>query len=173
MRPREFVDGTHTRRRTSLPAEPGGNMYQHLLVTLDGTSQAECVIPHAVSLARALRARITFLKVVDAIDAGWSERGAVGKSVPYARTQTPYTERAQAYVDRIAAGVRDAGVDAGAIVRQGQPARKIIETARELGADAVAMATHSRRGLNRLVFGSVAEQVLHGATVPVLLVKSA
>lgn len=147
-------------------------MYQHLLVTLDGSAQAESVIPHAVDLARAMDASITFLRVVDAIDSGWSERGAVGKGVPHARLHAPYARRAQAYLDGVVERLGDSRLRANALVRQGPPARQIIDTAREVGADAIAMATHSRRGVNKLVFGSVAEQVLHGARVPVLLVKA-
>lgn len=58
------------------------------------------------------------------------------------------------------------------MVKQGAPAKQIVGTAREVEADAIVMATHSRRGLNRLMFGSVAEAVLHESHLPILLVRA-
>lgn len=54
----------------------------------------------------------------------------------------------------------------------GDPARRIIEYVAGAGIDLVAMATHGRSGIGRLVLGSVAEQVMRGVTVPVLLMRS-
>jgi nucleotide-binding universal stress UspA family protein len=83
-----------------------------------------------------------------------------------------FTDQAQAYLDRLAAQVRSSGVKAVVMVRQGQAAKQILAVARDVDADAIAMATHSRRGINRLMFGSVAEEVLHLSSLPVLLVRS-
>ena len=59
------------------------------------------------------------------------------------------------------------------MVKQGAPAKQIVATAKESDADAITMATHSRRGFNRLMFGSVAEEVLHESQLPILLVRAA
>jgi nucleotide-binding universal stress UspA family protein len=55
-------------------------------------------------------------------------------------------------------------------VRSGDPATEIVNAAHDLGADLVAMATHGRSGIRRVLFGSVAEGVLRRAPVPLLLV---
>jgi nucleotide-binding universal stress UspA family protein len=84
-----------------------------------------------------------------------------------------FTEQAQTYLERVAGQIRESGVTTHALVKQGQPAKQIVAAAREVQADAIAMATHSRRGINRLMFGSVAEEVLHESSLPVLLIRSA
>jgi len=146
-------------------------MFRHLLVTLDGTSRSEAVIPHALDIARSMGSQITLLRIVDAPASDWSERGAIGKAHLETTTGAALTERARDYLARVAALVRQSGVQVSTIVEEGAPARRIVAAADEIGADAIAMATHSRRGINRLMFGSVAEAVLHQANVPVLLVR--
>jgi nucleotide-binding universal stress UspA family protein len=64
-----------------------------------------------------------------------------------------------------------AGMRVQTAVRVGDPATEIVEAARETGADLIAMTTHGRSGLGRLLFGSVAEAVLRRAHVPVFLLR--
>lgn len=148
-------------------------MFKHILVTVDGTPQAEAVIPHALDVARAMGAQITILRVVEPVNSDWSERGAVGKGHGESSAHSAFTEHAESYLLRLAASIDGAGVKVTTVVKQGQPARQIVATADETDADAIAMATHSRRGLNRLMFGSVAEVVLHESNLPVILVRAA
>jgi nucleotide-binding universal stress UspA family protein len=54
----------------------------------------------------------------------------------------------------------------------GEPWEKIIETAREIGADLIVMGTHGRRGVSRALIGSVAEKVVRLATIPVLVARA-
>lgn len=148
-------------------------MFKHILVTVDGTPQAECVIPHAIDIARSMGAEVTILRVVEPVNAEWSERGAVGKGRSDSGAPSAFTTHAEAYMARLAQSLSGAGVDVHTVVKQGQPARQITATAEDIDADAIAMATHSRRGLNRLMFGSVAEVVLHESNLPVILVRAA
>lgn len=147
-------------------------MYKHLLVTLDGTPRAEAVLPHAIDVAKSMGAELTLLRVVDAVNAEWSERGAVGKGSPESTIRSMFAEQALTYLDRISAQAHAAGVKAQSMVKQGQPAKQIVNAANEVDADVIAMATHSRRGINKLMFGSVAEEVLHLSNLPILLVRS-
>ena len=147
-------------------------MFKHLLVTLDGTPQGETVVPYAADLARAMRADLTLLRIVESASADWSERGAIGKASADETIRSLFLEQAQSYLDRVAAQLAGTGAAVHTTVRQGQPARQIVAAAKDLGADAIAMSTHSRRGIGRLMFGSVAEQVLHETNLPVLLVRS-
>ena len=59
------------------------------------------------------------------------------------------------------------------VVVQLQPARTTLEIAREWKADLIALATHGEGALTRLVFGSVADKIIRGATVPLLVVRPA
>jgi nucleotide-binding universal stress UspA family protein len=149
-------------------------MFKHLLVTLDGTQRSEAVIPHALDIARSMGARITLLRVVDAVNSDWSERGAMGKGSASAATiRSLFAEQAQSYLDRVASQLSSSGIEAATMVCQGHAGKQIVTTAKDVDADAIAMATHSRRGLNRLMFGSVAEEVLHESSLPVLLIRAA
>jgi nucleotide-binding universal stress UspA family protein len=56
-------------------------------------------------------------------------------------------------------------------VRRGEPVEEIVECAREVDADLIAMTTHGRSGLGRWLFGSVAEAVLREAEIPVFLMR--
>jgi nucleotide-binding universal stress UspA family protein len=148
-------------------------MFKHLLVTLDGSPRAEAVIPHAIDIAKAMRAEVTLVRVVDAANSDWSERGAIGKSQASTSIKSTYVDQATVYLNRVAEQLRAAGVTAHAIVKQGHAAKQIVATAKEADADAITMATHSRRGLNKLMFGSVADEVLHESQLPILLVRAA
>jgi nucleotide-binding universal stress UspA family protein len=55
---------------------------------------------------------------------------------------------------------------------EGEPARTIVDLAREAGADLIVLGSHGRTGLDRLLMGSVAEHVVRKAGCPVLTVKS-
>lgn len=67
--------------------------------------------------------------------------------------------------------LREQGYTVATIVRFGDPANEIVEVAEQEHVDLIAMATHGRTGVYRLLQGSVAEHVLHRAPVPVLLVQ--
>jgi nucleotide-binding universal stress UspA family protein len=148
-------------------------MFKHLLVTLDGSPRAEAVIPHAIDIAKTTGAELTLLRVVDAANSDWSERGAIGKSSAASTIRSTYVDEATAYLDRVAEQVTHAGVTAHAVVKQGQPAKQILATVKEADPDAIAMATHARRGIDRLMFGSVAEEIILKSLVPILLVRAA
>jgi nucleotide-binding universal stress UspA family protein len=127
-------------------------LFKHILVPLDGTAESETVIPHARDAARAMRAQLTLLRVVEP-SAG--------------------PEDTRAYLIDLRARLRMADVTAHLLIKQGAPAEQILEAAHEVSADAIAMATHSRRGLSRMMVGSVAEEIVRLADVPVLLVRAA
>ena len=162
-------------------------MFKHLLITLDGSPRAEAVIPHAIDVAKTMGAEVTLLRIVDAANSDWSERGAIGKSLTSTSIKSAYVDQAKGYLDRIAEQLRAAGVMTHAVVKQGQAAKQIVAVAKEADAaakqivavakeadaDVIAMATRSRRGLNKLMFGSVAEEVLRESQLPILLVRSA
>jgi nucleotide-binding universal stress UspA family protein len=79
---------------------------------------------------------------------------------------------AEEYLAPIAVELRNKGVKVESRVRQGHPVDQIVAATRETGADLIAMSTHGRGGLGRLVFGSVAQAVLRHAEVPVFLMRA-
>ncbi len=147
-------------------------MFTHLLVTLDGTRHAESVLPYAINLAKRLSAEITVIRVATPTLGATSERGAIGKRPAANARASASVAEAEAYLQNIAANNGAFGVAISTDVREGDAATEILRAASELGVDAIALSTHSRRGLDRLMFGSVAEQVVHGTSLPVILLRS-
>jgi nucleotide-binding universal stress UspA family protein len=79
---------------------------------------------------------------------------------------------ADSYLRAIADRLRGAGVSVAYEQQVGSAAEVITDRARERGADLIAMTTHGRGGLGRLVFGSVADAVLRSAPCPIFLVRA-
>ena len=64
------------------------------------------------------------------------------------------------------------GVTINTMVTTGNAAEEILKAADELKVELIAMSTHGRSGLRRLAFGSITDKVLHGASIPVLMVRA-
>jgi nucleotide-binding universal stress UspA family protein len=75
------------------------------------------------------------------------------------------------YVQDMAERFSAKGLDAEALVRRGAVVDTILHTADELGVDLIAMASHGYRGFARLIYGSVAADVLHRARTPMLILR--
>ena len=76
----------------------------------------------------------------------------------------------ETYLAGIADGLKKEGIPVQArVVKHAVPARAILKTAKEVGSDLIAMATHGYGGLARAVMGSVADKILRGSSCPILL----
>jgi nucleotide-binding universal stress UspA family protein len=80
---------------------------------------------------------------------------------------------AEDYLDNLKLSLGDETIDT--VVKEGDYAENILQTAKEMKADMIVMGTHSRKGLDKILLGSVAENVLHHSTIPLFIipVKSA
>lgn len=139
-----------------------------ILVPLDGSKLAEEMLPCVEELASRLHAEVRFLQVVDPrVESGifTAEAGFISR-----RVEEDIRE-SESYLIEIADGWRAKDIDAKWEVMQGIPARCIIQSARAHKCTLIAMSTHGRSGLSRMVFGSVADEVLRESGIPVLLVK--
>ncbi len=79
--------------------------------------------------------------------------------------------KAEQYLERIRARLKRRRIAARTVVRAGDPAAIIVDRARAEGVDLIALTTHGRTGLRRLLMGSVAEAVLRKSSVPVVLAR--
>jgi nucleotide-binding universal stress UspA family protein len=79
--------------------------------------------------------------------------------------------RAREYLQNVAERLRTQGVEVDIAVAKGEAVERIGARASETGADLIALATHGRTGLSRLVLGSVADKIVRGSKLPVLLVR--
>ena len=146
-------------------------MFKHILVPLDGSLLAEQALAPAGRVAEKFGGRLLLLRVVtqDRSLPGLPYLSARSTPAPVGPAR-PLMEEAEAYLD----GLRlpNPCVPVRTLVLAGAPPELIIATATEHDVDLIVMSTHGRAGITRLLYGSVAEAVLRGATVPVLLVPS-
>jgi nucleotide-binding universal stress UspA family protein len=147
-------------------------MQREILVPLDGSPLAETILPHAQLLAQSTGSAVTLLSAVPTVLTANAVAGPLGLE-PYDEhaweTDVTY---AHDYLVGVAARLEVEGLRVRAHVVEGAPAPVILDyAARHPAVSTIAMATHGRSGLGRWVFGSVAAQVLHGAAIPLLLVR--
>ena len=143
-------------------------MYKRALVPLDGSPMAETIIPFITEIAGPLEMSVTLLRVIEPLTSVVTDFGqpvVVDDVAERARD-------AEEYLAPLAAMLRARGIDASWCVRRGRADTEIVEGARANGADLIAMTTHGRSGFGRLLFGSVAEQVLRQADVPVFMMRA-
>jgi nucleotide-binding universal stress UspA family protein len=150
--------------------------FRHALVPLDGSDLAEEALAAAVPLGVMLGARFTLLRVVTP---PVTELYPVAPVVAAGSGVVPAVidglrEEAEVYLGRVARPLRERGLEVTTRVTVGGgPASVILEEARAGNCDLIALATHRRRGLPRLFLGSVADKVVRGAGVPVLVLGAA
>ncbi len=134
---------------------------RRMVVTLDGSSFSEEVLAPAVEFARATGARLSLLQVV-------TRRGLRGLLRPGEQS----AESAEQFLRDVRSRIpEELGPVDVRVVEEGNAAAGIVREARREEVDLVAMATHGRGGLRRVILGSVAESVIRAAEVPVLLYR--
>ena len=141
-------------------------MYRRAIVPLDGSEVAETIMPLIFEIAGPLE--VTLLRVNVPVPLVIIE-GAVQPMI-----EDPELARidAEEYLAPLAVDLRRRGIRVNTQVRRGEAAEEILKAAREANADVIAMTTHGRSGLGRLLLGSVAETVLRESHLPVLLLRS-
>lgn len=122
-----------------------------ILVPLDGSTLSESALPVALRLAKARKAKAVLVNV----RADWNHNGVKNRRLEEIRSRF---ERA--------------GVPTEVYVTKGDPATQILNAARRRNADLIVMNSHGRSGFARLMLGSVAEEIIHGGGVPVLMTRN-
>lgn len=149
-------------------------MYRKILVPLDGSELAEKVLPHVEAIALGTGAEIVLLRVPIYPYVAPSPSAEMGgwymPEFSAEMTEDVQKEVAE-YLDKVKDQLSTHGLKVSTAVKDGLASRAIIDYARAEGVDLIAMTTHGRTGLSRVVFGSVAEEVLRGADKPMLLVR--
>lgn len=148
-------------------------MSKPLLVTLDGSALGETVLPWAVYLARARKLSLVLARAVAwPLVLGDGMAGSYLTPEMYDEVLAAERQAATEYLEAVRQRLASEGPDVEIAVRAGEPAEALLDLADELGAYAIAMTTHGRGGLARVVLGSVAERVLQHTTRPILLVRA-
>jgi len=139
--------------------------YDDVLVPTDGSDAAEAAVDHGIAVADAFDATLHAFHVVD-LSAMTTGSGVE----PPTQQLERYTEAGEAAVDAVADRAREAGLDAVTSVEHGFPSADLLDYVDEAGVDLVAMGTHGRTGIDRVLLGSTTERILSRSPVPVLAV---
>ena len=143
-------------------------MYKRVLVPLDGSGLAEAILPFVEQVAGPLDAEVVLLNVIEPPSPGEVIASAGVVSPDAWRIRELEVKRYLAGVERRLAAK---GLRVERRLQMGRAADEILATATASGADLIAMTTHGRSGVARLLFGSVAEAVLRASPVPVLMFR--
>jgi len=121
----------------------GGTMFDPILVPLDGSLLAECVLPHAVAIAQAFKARLMLLRMLDKNEAG--EKGQLFDLVNWEIHKT----EAKVYLEKTAARLLKSSLQVDAAVLEGLVAESITEFAQSQGIKLLILSSHGRSGLSQ------------------------
>jgi nucleotide-binding universal stress UspA family protein len=142
-------------------------VYRRAVVPLDGSLTAEAIVPFILEIAGPLDMEVVLVRVVVPI------APVVVEASRHVLLEDADQRRADAaaYLKKVAAPLVAKGVRVSTEVRYGRAVEEIVAVARDVNADLVAMTTHGRGALGRLLFGSVAEAVLREADIPVFMLR--
>jgi nucleotide-binding universal stress UspA family protein len=146
-------------------------MYPKVLVPLDGSELAECALPEVIKLGRSgVLAEVILLKVIriEVIHIP----SAYERSIDFTALHKAYHTEAINYLGGVQSRLQAEGLKVSTEILEGRPEEKIVDYAKSHTVDLIVIATHGYTGMKRLMFGSVALQVLHDANVPVLLIRA-
>lgn len=144
-------------------------MFRKILVPLDGSDLAERALEAAFALARQFRSEVILLRVVVPDEILVSLPALLPPAALYPTKSLHHSEEAEAYLFGVKVRWSASGVRVRTEVLAGTPPEVIVTYARQHAVDLIVMSTHGRSGFSRLIYGSVAEAVLRGAHLPVLL----
>lgn len=147
-------------------------MFKKILVPLDGSELSEAVLPHVKKLAETVGAEVILLRVITTPVSEYVYTGLPTFPVP----SLPVTSnrdlfaQAEGYLQRVAF---DYFPDQPVTLQElgGPTTDSILGFAETQHVDLIAMTTHGRSGLSRMVLGSVTDEVVRRSHVPVLLVR--
>jgi nucleotide-binding universal stress UspA family protein len=140
---------------------------EHVLIPLDGSALAEEILEPALELGTPMGARYTLIQAINPPVLGYAPAAyAVGLDE---QVLAQWRAEAQAYLDEVAARLRSQGHRVDRQIMIGPPAVAILDYARAHAVDLIALATHGRGGVARMLLGSVADKIVRGAGMPVLL----
>ncbi len=142
-------------------------MFRKILVPLDGSQTAEAILPQVLEFAHALGAGVILLRIAYAhpfrdVDAIYH----------FAEEEARVMREAETYLAAVADRLAKKEVGIETTVRYAESVAAIIEQVAAERAALVAMSTHGRGGIRRLVLGSVTEEIVRKGKVPLLLLRA-
>ena len=138
-------------------------MYNRILVPLEHSDYDDAIIRHVRELALLCSASVVLIHVAD----GWAARN----QMQLVLRESDEMKRDREYIEARAHELAVAGLKVESVLAGGDPGAEIAQAAMREGCDLVAMSTHGHKGVQDLLRGSVANEVRHLTTVPMLMVR--
>ncbi len=149
-------------------------MFRHILLPTDGSEISDKAARQAIELAKALRAKITALHIVNELHLHLPDEGFPIPELPALKKR--YADDAAARARTILGSITEAAKIAGiecdvATATSDMPYEMIIDQATRFNCDLIVMASHGRRGLQGILLGSETQKVLTHSKIPVLVCR--
>ena len=149
-----------------------------ILIAVDYDPSAETIARQGYQLAKSMNAQVVLLHVVadSTYYSSLNYSPIMGfdsfSNMDVIQTDaiTGVKEAAQDYLDRTKHFLGDESIET--IIKDGDFGDGIIETATEMNVDIIVLGTHSRRGLEKILMGSVAEKVMHKSSIPLFIIPT-
>lgn len=141
-------------------------MFDSVLIPTDGSERSRRAAAHGIALAAVYDATVHALNVID------TQALEIGDFTNLAQIHDALETQGESATGAITELAAAHDLETVAAVRDGTPARTILDYANEAGVDCIAMGTHGRTGIRRTLLGSVAERVVRVADRPVLTARA-
>jgi len=141
-------------------------MFDPILVPLDGSLLAECVLPHVVAIARAFNAKVILLRVLDRNQA--SEKAQLFDLLNWQMSKTG----AKLYLEKVSARLQKSGLRIETAVLEGLVAESITEYALSRGIKLIILSSHGRSGLSQWGISSVTQKIIFSAPSSLLIIRA-
>ncbi|HQS32013.1 universal stress protein [Polaromonas sp.] len=147
-------------------------MYQRILVATDGSELSGKAVDSAIELAAKIHATLVALYVVPHYPVSYFEGGIAVSPDEVSRTEKKWADDGQRIVDAVKKTAEAKGVAVESILtRSDLVAESILKAARKHKCELIVMASHGRKGIQRVLLGSETQQVLTHSTIPVLVLR--
>ncbi|MDQ2633528.1 MAG: universal stress protein [Pseudomonadota bacterium] len=147
-------------------------MYTHILISTDGSEFAQKGVDQGLSLAKALGSKVTVVTATDPFPTPVGTAGWVVTPKEIAGYQVSLKKASEKLLASVREQAEKIGVVADTLhVPDTRPATAILEAAGNAGCNLIVMASHGRRGVQRILLGSQAAEVVSNSRVPVLIVR--
>jgi nucleotide-binding universal stress UspA family protein len=148
------------------------SVFRHVFVPLDGSPLAEQVLEPAMTLGQLFGADLTLLRIVKPVLFAGHDPTLLRDQAPGQPATEQLQAEARAYLEGVAERMRAQSLRVQTrVITNTQPAVAILEQSLEPPDGVIALATHGRGGLTRALLGSVADKIVRGATMPVLVCR--
>ncbi len=145
-------------------------MFERIVVGLDGSDVSERALTTGAELAQRLGVPLHLIRVADLAVVRWGTSEAAEEYAELSSEMQEEKEGARRYLATVAKPLQDQGMTVTSEVRSGSAARELLEAV--AADDLLVVASHGRGGLERLLIGSVAEEVARKSPAPVLIVRA-